>query len=59
MPSRVIQGEINRGDSLSHVSMEAELTLDRLLLAVARGHGLGVGAVGVGEETATESAKVD
>ena len=23
------------------------------------GHGLGVGAVGVGEETATESAKVD
>ncbi len=58
MPSRVIRGEINRSDSLSHVSVEAELT-DRLLLAVAREHGLGVSAVGVGEETATESAKVD
>ncbi len=59
MPSRVIRGEINRSDSLSHVSVEAELTFDRLLLAVAREHGLGVSAVGVGEETATESAKVD
>lgn len=34
MPSRVIRGEINRSESLSRVSMEAELTFDRLLLAV-------------------------
>lgn len=34
MPSRVIRGEINRSDSLSRVSMQAELTFDRLLTAV-------------------------
>lgn len=34
MPSRVIRGEINRSDSLSRVSIEAELTFRALLLAV-------------------------
>ena len=59
------QGSIGDADGVSAtlrapaVSMEAELTFDRVLLAVARGHGLSVRAVGVGEETATESAKVD
>ena len=34
MPSRVIRSEINSSESLSRVSMEAELTFDRLILAV-------------------------
>lgn len=34
VPSRVIRGEINRSDSLARVSMQAELTFDRLLTAV-------------------------
>jgi hypothetical protein len=34
MPSRVIRGEINSSGSLSRVSMQAELTFDRLLTAV-------------------------
>jgi len=33
MPSRVVRGDINRSASLSRVSMEAELTFDRLLTA--------------------------
>lgn len=34
MPSRVIRADINSSDSLSKVSMQAELTFDRLILAV-------------------------
>lgn len=33
MPSRVIRADINSSESLSHVSMQAELTFDRLILA--------------------------
>jgi len=34
MPSRVVRGDINASDSLSRVSLEADLTFRALLVAV-------------------------
>ena len=43
MPSRIIQAQINSSESLSLVSMEAELTFDRLLTYVNKKTGRGDG----------------